>query len=372
MGKMTKLERVTRVFELKEPDYVPVFPRNQGQMVYSKGWMLSDITGEDWYDAEKSIETALWNLEYMDYDAAFGCYYDMGFGVPALGGKLDFPEKFGMSVQTPQYPVGSKDDWENVKKKFPIDPVSDPRMGPALKSIEAVSKAVGDHTPVTAFYYTGICAASLLLMRVDNLSLAMVEEPEFVDELCRYASDFCKDWIRAQYEAGANSWLYLADFFGTELISPAMAERYITPYVVELSEMIEKEFGQRTFYHVHGDMTRPKTHAWLDKVTKEANLIGLHLDQNHSPEWVKDNIRDKMGVAGGMPIDGANPLVVGPIEKIEEMTREAIESAAPGGGMIMVPTGQVLPPTPNDHFKAWVDATHKYGKYPIGSWKTDG
>ena len=369
MEKPTKKERVTKVFALQEPDYVPVFPRNQAQMVYSMGWKLSDVTSQDWYDSEKSIEAALWNLEYMDYDVAFGCYYDMGFGVPAMGGILEIPEKFGMSVQVLKHPVETKDDWENVKKRFPIDPVTDPRMGPALKSIKAVAEAVGDHTPVTPAYYTGICVASLIMMRVDNLSLAMVEEPEWVDEICQYASDFAKDWIRAQYEAGANGWLYLADFFGTELISPAMAERYITPYVVELSEMVEKEFGQRTFYHVHGDMSRPKAFAWLEKVTREANLIGLHLDQSASPEWVRDNVRDKLKVAGGMPIDGSNPICVGPVEAIEEETRKAIESAASGGGMIMVPSGQVLPSTSNEFFKAWVDATHHYGRYPIGSYK---
>jgi uroporphyrinogen-III decarboxylase len=138
--------------------------------------------------------------------------------------------------------------------------------------------------------------------------------------------------------------------------------------VVELSEMIMKEFGQRTFYHVHGDMKTEKAYAWLEKLVKDANLVGLHLDQYHSPEWVRDNVRDKMRVAAGIPIDGNNPIATGPIEKIEEETKRAIEIAAPGGGVIIVPSGQVLPSTPNEHFKAWVAATHKYGKYPIGSW----
>jgi uroporphyrinogen-III decarboxylase len=371
MPAMTKKERIAAVFALKEPDCVPVFPRNQAQMIYSMGWKLSDVTGVDWYDWEKSAQAALWNLEHMDYDSAFGCYYDTGFGVPASGGKIEIPEKYGMSVTVSEYPIENKDDYARVVKKFPIDPVKDPRMGPALKSIRAVVDAVGSHTPVTPAYYTGLAVASLILMRIDNLSLAMVEEPEFVDDLCRLASDFAKDWIRAQYEAGANGWCYLADFVGTELISPAMAERFITPYVVELSQMVQKEFGQRTFYHVHGDMKRPKSYAWLEKIVKDANLVGLHLDQYHDPAWVKENIRDKMGVAAGIPIDGADPLVVGPIEKIQEETKNAIEIAAPGGGVLLCPSGQVLPSTPNENFKAWVDAVHKYGKYPIGSWKNE-
>lgn len=369
--EMTKKERVTKVFQLEEPDCVPVFPRNQAQMIYSMGWKLPEVTGEDWYDTEKSIEAALWNLKTMDYDVAFGCYYDMGFGVPAMGGELEIPDKFGMSVQVKKYPVEKKEDWDGVKKRFPIDPWKDPRMKGALESIRAVAREVGDHTPVTPAYYPGVAVASLILMRVDNLSIAMTEEPEFVDEVCQYANRFAKDWIRAQYEAGANGWLYLADFFGTELISPAMAERYITPYVVELSEMAQKEFGQRTFYHVHGDMSRPKAFTWLESVVKDANLIGLHLDQWHDAAWVRDNVRDRLKIAGGIPIDGSNPLCTGPLEKIIDETKAGIETAAPGGGIIMVPSGQVLPATPNEFFKAWVDTTHRYGRYPIGSWGKD-
>jgi len=49
--------------------------------------------------------------------------------------------------------------------------------------------------------------------------------------MCQAATDFSMDWIRAQYEAGANTHLTLNDSFGTELISPAMAERFLLPYV---------------------------------------------------------------------------------------------------------------------------------------------
>lgn len=360
MQTLTKKERVERLFSLEETDAVPVFPRNQAQMVYSMGWKLSDVTGQDWYDAEKSALSALWNLNHIDYDVAFGCYYDMGFGLPALGGEIEIPEKYGMSVQAKRYPVESKEDWVKVKKKFPLDPLKDPRMKGALESIKYVSSAVGEHTPVTPAYYTGICVASLILMGVEKLSEAAIEEPEFVDELCRASADFAMDWIRAQYEAGANSWLYLADFWGTELISPKMAERYISPYVVEISEMVEKEFGQKTFYHVHGNMTKAKPQAWLEKLVKDANIVGLHLDKYHSAEWVAEVARDKMGVAAGIPMRGGM-LNNGPAEKIIEETEKNLAITG-SKGILYVPTGQVLPSTPTEHFKAWVDTCHQWPK----------
>ena len=55
MQKLTKKERIERVFNLEEPDCVPVFPRNQAQMIYSMGWKLPDVTGQDWYDADEEM-----------------------------------------------------------------------------------------------------------------------------------------------------------------------------------------------------------------------------------------------------------------------------------------------------------------------------
>ena len=37
-----------------------------------------------------------------------------------------------------------------------------------------------------------------------------------------------------------------------------------------------------------------------------------------------------------------------------------------GLGLMMAPSCQVLPPTSNENFKAFVDAVYENGKYPIG------
>jgi uroporphyrinogen-III decarboxylase len=75
-------------------------------------------------------------------------------------------------------------------------------------------------------------------------------------------------------------------------------------------------------------------------------------------------VNGKMGVAGGLPFRGGF-LDKGPIEKIREESKRVLDIGAPGGGVIFVPTGQVLPSTSNDHFREWVKMAHEYGKYPF-------
>jgi len=48
---MTKKERFKAVRERRAPDFMPVWPRVMSQMLFSYGYLLPDVTGEDWYDA---------------------------------------------------------------------------------------------------------------------------------------------------------------------------------------------------------------------------------------------------------------------------------------------------------------------------------
>ena len=363
---MNKKERMEAVFNMQQPDVIPVFPRVMAQAIFDMGWSLPDVSTQTELDVDKVTEAFRNNIKKYDYDLCFGTYMDHGFGVPTLGGVLEIPEKFGVSVSIKVPPIRQREDWKEVQKKLPLDPSKDDRMPDALKVLRTICQEFGDTCPIAPAYYTGICAANILFREVSELTLDCVEEPEFVDEICQAATDFSIDWARAQYEAGCNSVFYLGDHFGTELISPKMGERFILPYVAQFVETINKEFGQKVFMHIHGNMKRPKSFALLERLVKEAGVAGLHLDENHDAAWIRENIVDKLGVPGALIVHGPDPIASGPVEKIEAVVKETVEVGGPGGCVLMGPSCQVLPSTPGEYFKAWVDATHKYGTYPIG------
>ena len=74
---------------------------------------------------------------------------------------------------------------------------------------------------------------------------------------------------------------------------------------------------------------------------------------------------DKFGVSACIITDG-HLIVKGPVEAIRSAVREQISSVKDGLGIMMAPSCQLLPATPGPHFKAWVDATHEFGTYPLG------
>lgn len=365
---MNKKERFQAVRDRRAPDYMPVWPRVMSQMLFSHGCLLPEVTGVDWYDADKVTEAVLASIKHIDYDVALPTYIDHAFGVPPLGGEITIPDKFGIAAgPTDNKPVMSREDWPRVKQlvtSFDHN-ATDPRMTGALKVIQNVSKKIGDDTPLVTNAYVGSVAAMHLFRPNAAILDDMYEDPDWVDEMCHVATDWTMDWIRAQYAAGANSCTFLAEVMGTLMVSPKMAARFNLENIARVAEMVKNEFGQGTWLHTHGNMTNPKAYEYLTKLATETGLEGFHFDEmDNPPEWIKEQVVDKFGISACIITDGHH-IVNGPPEKIRAEVKDQISKVGDGKGIMMAPSCQLLPATPNAHFKAWVDATHEYGTYPL-------
>lgn len=364
---MNKKERFQAVRERRAPDFMPVWPRVMSQMLFSHGYKLPDVTGQDWYDSEKITEAVLASIKEIDYDIAIPSYVDYGFGVPPMGGKIMIPEKFGLAAgTTDDQPVKTKEDWPRVQKMMAQFDVTktDPRMKGCLEVIKNVSTAVGDEMPLVPMYYVGTTAAMFLFRPNEAFLNDMYEDSDWVEEMCSLATDWAIDWIRAQYEAGANSVCFTAETLGTLMMSPKMGERFNLPNITRLVETVRKEFGQATWLHIHGDFTKPKSYEYLKKIATQTGIEGFHFDENNPPDWIKENVVDKLGVSACIITDGAL-IAKGPEDTIHQEVKEQMGKIGDGLGVMMAPSCQVLPATSNENFKAWVDATHNYGKYPL-------
>jgi uroporphyrinogen-III decarboxylase len=182
--------------------------------------------------------------------------------------------------------------------------------------------------------------------------------------MCRTATEWTLDWIRAQYEAGANSVTFLIDTMGTMMMSPLMGMRFNLPCLSEMVDTIRKEFNQGVWLHIHGDMKTALGYEYLQKIVEQTGIEGLQLDDSHSPQWVKENVIDRFQIPACISLD-SHVIAAGPDDAIKSMVRDALAAVGDGLGIVMAPRCQVLPRTPNAHFKAWVSATHEQGTYPL-------
>ena len=246
---MNKKERFQAVRERRAPDYMPVWPRVMSQMLYSHGLKVNEVTGQDWYDSEKITEAVLASIKKIDYDLAIPTYVDYGFGVPPLGGEILIPEKFGLAAgTTDKQPVMTKEDWPRIKAMMAdFDPrTTDPRMAGCLEVIKNVTRELGDEMPFSPMYYCGTTAAMFLFRPNEAFLEDMMEDPEWVEDMCTVATDWAIEWMSAQYEAGCNSVCFTAETLGTLMVSPKMAERYNYPQIAKVVETMKKRHNQAT------------------------------------------------------------------------------------------------------------------------------
>lgn len=364
MEKMSKLERWNTVLNMKIPDMVPVFPYSTN-LVGLSGIPLKEITTNTRLNAKKSVESVLIPLKKFDYDATFGSYNDGYFGFIELGGEVVIPDERYMVVYEKKYPVEKPEDWEKVMKRLPLDPERDGRMPGLLESYNIMSKKVGENTPIMPFGRIGPLAVIRLLRSLQNLVIDMVLNPDFALELIKAANDFYIDFVRRQYEHGANSIAFWTDTFGTELISVDHHNKFVYPFAKEYSNFAMKEFGQKSLMHFHGPLNKPNTYPLLERYMREMSIAAVQLDEKHELAWLKKEVGEKFKVAITSLMNGPGVLLEGPIEEIIKDSKKAIIIAGQGGGLIAAPVCDVPQNVPVEHFKAWVDTTHVYGKYPL-------
>jgi len=355
---MNKKQRVEAIIKGEVPDYMPVFAYIWTHGVFSSGNNLPDITGQDFVDSEKSAKAAFDLLQRYDLDIVYGSYCDMYLGLTSLGGVIKIPDGYGATVVPEKFPVEDPLDWPQVKKKLTSIFEKNNRLTGVLESYRIVAKEVGDQIPIAVTCNPGPTSAVGLLRDIESLCLDMSENADFAYEICDYANKYTIEFIRRQYDAGANSVTLLGDVFGTQLISPDMFKQFVLPFIAEIVDVVKKEFNQKVFVHLHGDFKPPKANALLDILVNEIGVGALHLDESHDSSWVKENICDKYKIPGAITYH-APELIFDSIEKIDRKTKELVIGCNQNYSF-MAPSCEAPPNIQEDHLKSWVQKTHEY------------
>jgi len=193
---------------------------------------------------------------------------------------------------------------------------------------------------------------------MEHLLMDYADDPEMTHALARIATDFVKAVIDAALEIGADAFVMTGDVAGelNLIMSPAHFREYIKPYHREIVEHVHKG-GSKIIKHSDGNM-------WpiMDDLL-EVGFDGFHPVQPQCMDIgeVKERLAGEMCVLGN--IDCRNLLVFGTPQEVEQVVKETIEEAAPGGGYILTSSNSIHPACKPENYIAMVRAAHKYGVY---------
>jgi uroporphyrinogen decarboxylase len=193
---------------------------------------------------------------------------------------------------------------------------------------------------------------------LEHLLMDYAEDPEMAHALARIATDYVKAAIDIALEMGADAFVMPGDVAGelNLMMSPTHFREYIKPYHREIVEHVHKG-GSKIVKHSDGNM-------WpvMDDLI-EVGFDGFHPVQPQCMDIgeVKQRLAGTMCVLGN--IDCRNLLVFGTPEEVEQVVKETIEKAAPGGGYVLTSSNSIHPACKPENYIAMVRAAHKYGVY---------
>jgi uroporphyrinogen decarboxylase len=345
-----KFERILKTLRCEEPDCVPVAELSIDRPIKEKflGKPVHDVKTdvEFWHKAGYDYIYMRPNYEYpgMPPSVAAGTpiHRDAEISHEEAASSLDTWRQIASDADMEHYPWPDPDtiDYSNLKQAADCLPEG---MG--------IISGVG-----------GIFTRTWMLMGFENFCMALTERPDFIRKMF--------DTIGAIQRAvlhhvvtmkNVGAFWYGDDLAYTEglMVSPETYRKYLLPWLEELFGIARKA-GLPVVMHTDGDVR-----LLID------DLMGIGLNALHPIEpkamdicQLKSKYRSRLCLIGN--IDMAGSLGRGTPEQVREEVRERIRSLAKGGGYAVGSSNSVAYYVPIENYKAMLEATFEFGKYPLG------
>jgi MtaA/CmuA family methyltransferase len=343
-------DRVVAAYKRSFADRVPVYP-----IVASFAGTLDGLSIEEYCtDPTRAIKAMLNYYERYQPDVVLA-YNDLAKEA----------EAFGCRVKYSDYVVPSIDahvlqDDKGALARLPMpDPYRTARLPGFLEQCEALVKA----KPPTAIgaVAVGPWTIAMLLRNPETMLLDTFEDPQFIHDVMRVATDFCKLYGDAIAKTGIGL-SFSEPTASISLISPDNYRDFVAPYHKELVEHFKaKKVGVTT--HICGT-TYP---IFDDLIACGFTTVSFDLDQQADPTLYVDQLGRFMEVAHGRAVAIGNVDAT----KFEKTSRDAmfadvkrcIDTAARHSGFILS-TSCEIPPRSDPQIVQWfMDAAHDYGRY---------
>jgi uroporphyrinogen decarboxylase len=289
---------------------------------------------------ELAAEVTLQPVELVGVDAAI-LFADILLPLDAMGAGLGFAEGEGPYFERPVRSVGDIDAL--------VDPDVEQTLGYVFEAMRRVRRRLAGRVPVIGFGGTPWTLAAYLVEGGASKNHAHLLEwsyrdPRGLSGLLSRIARVSLRYLEGQIEAGAQA-LQLFDTWGGLLDRRRWRELALPP----LLEILAGLQGRvPLIYYVNGG-----TH--LLRELRELPVEVLSVDWRLPLDEVRRQVGPDKVLQGNLD-PGA---LLGPVTRIEELTRELLARGAGGGHIVNLGHG-ILPSTPPEHARAFVAAAQRW------------
>jgi MtaA/CmuA family methyltransferase len=343
-------DRVVAAYKRSFADRVPVYP-----IVASFAGTLDGLSIEEYCTNVPKAITAMLNYYERYQPDVVLAYNDLAKEA----------EAFGCRVKYSDYVVPSIDGHVLAEDKAALatiampDPYRTARLPGFLEQCEALVKA--KLPAATGAVAVGPWTIAMLMRNPEVMLLDTFEDPQFIHDLMRVTTDFCKVWGEAIAKTGIGL-SFSEPTASISLISPDNYRDFVAPYHKELVEHFKaKKVGVTT--HICGT-TYP---IYEDLIQCGFTTISFDLDQQADPGLYVDQLERFVQVAQGRAVAIGNVDAT----KFEKTSKEAmyadvkrcIDTAARHSAFILSTSCEIPPHSDPDVVRWFMDAAHDYGRY---------
>jgi uroporphyrinogen decarboxylase len=220
----------------------------------------------------------------------------------------------------------------------------------------AFAEQKGDYS---AWFVTRVGIFSTWLsMGLENFAVALFEDLPLIERLLDVYVDWAAVVTERACRLGFDVVATLDDIaFKT---APFFSPQVFRDLVVPRYERIGKIVTLPWVMHSDGNVA-----LFLDDIAR-VGVAGVHPMEKGAIDirWVKQAYGDRLCVLGNVDM---HMLSVGPVEAVENETRELLRDVAPGGGYILTSGNSIATYCQVEYVRAMCDAARTFGAYPIGT-----
>ncbi len=205
-----------------------------------------------------------------------------------------------------------------------------------------------------------IFALIMRLMGFEHFCYTMIDNPRFINRIFQRVGQLQIDLIKRAVQYDIVGAIWHADdiaYSGGPMVSPNFIRKNLFPWLKEIS-LICRENNLPLIFHSDGNVSE-----FID------DLISIGINALHPIEpkvmdinQIHKRYHGKLALIGNIEVD---TLTRGTPGEVAREIRERIRCLAPGGGYCVGSSNSVTYHVPLGNYKAMIETTFRYGKYPI-------
>ena len=244
----------------------------------------------------------------------------------------------------------------DIKESLRKLEVRDPKDYERLQYYVEICKKASATFPDVVIDAIGVSpwTAAMMLRGIEQFIFDTKDDPQFVHDLLRFATEFSKMVGDALMEAGIGMLTVADPNAGSSVISPKMFREWAKPYLRDVVDHFKRQEKMPIYLHICG---------YTDPIMEDLislGIDGLSIDDPSSLKRLAEVSQGRIAIEGNFPTE---MFAQGTKEEIEEKVKECIDTAAETNKYryILMSGCQVPGNAPLENMRHFLECGRRYG-----------